>query len=235
MTSLHFSSWFFLAFVAVGLPYGAVATARRTRSAEGPARIASRSQLHLNGIATHLLIFGIAWYAALLQGLRFLGPVDLTLRDFLAGDVALALMGGMAWVAHLARSADERQRMWVLGFLPRTLREGVPFTLLAATGAVSEELAYRGVTFTLFTMLTGSAIAGALIAAALFAAAHFPQGGKSMAIIFGIALVKQALVLYTATLWVAIGVHFTYNVLTAVVMARHARASVSPIEIPPRD
>lgn len=235
MASLHFSSWFFLAFMAFGLPYGAVATARRTRSAEGPAQIASRSQLHLNAMATHLLIFGIAWYAGLLQGLRFLGPVHLTPRDFLAGGVALGLMGGLAWVSHLMRSEDERRRMWVLGFLPRTLREGVPFTLLAAVGAMSEELAYRGVTFTLFTMLTGSAVAGALIAALLFAGAHYPQGGKSMAVIFGIALVKQGLVVFTGTLWIAIGVHFTYNVLTALRMAGHAGESVSTPAAPPRD
>ncbi len=235
MASLHFSSWLFLAFMAFGLPYGAVTTARRTGSAEGPAQFASRSQLHLNAIATHLLIFGIAWYAALLQGRRFLGPVHLTARDYLAGGAALALMGGMAWLSQRMRSEEERRRLWVLGFLPRTLREGVPFTMLAATGAVSEELAYRGVTFALFTMLTGSAIAGALIAAVLFAAAHFPQGGKSMAVIFAIALVKQELVVFTGTLWVAIGVHFTYNLLTAVGMARQAREFGAPPAGPPRD
>ncbi len=235
MPSLHFSSWLFLAFVALGLPYGAVTTAQRTRSAEGPAHIASRSQLYLNAMATHLLIFGIAWYAGLLQGLRFLGPVHLTARDFLAGAAALAVMGGMAWLSQRMRREEERRRMWVLGFLPRTLREGVPFTLLAAAGAVSEELAYRGVTFTLCTMLTGSAVAGALIAALVFAAAHFPQGGKSMAMIFGIALVKQELVVFTGTLWVAIGVHFTYNVLTAVRMARQAREFTPSPAGPPAD
>lgn len=235
MTALHFSSWLFLAFIAIGVPYGAVTTARRTRSADGPAQIASRSQLHLNAMATHLLIFGIAWYAGILQGLRFLQPVQLTVPDFLAGAVALALMGVLAAVSQRLRSEDERRRMWVLGFLPRTLREGVPFTLLAAVGAVSEELAYRGVTFTLVTMLTGSAAAGALVAATAFAAAHVPQGGKSMAVIFAIALVKQELVLFTGTLWVAIGVHFTYNVMTAVRMARRAREAVVSTGAPPPD
>ncbi|MGH7669638.1 MAG: CPBP family intramembrane glutamic endopeptidase [Gemmatimonadaceae bacterium] len=235
MTSLHFSSWFFLAFMTFVLPYGAIATARRTQSAAGPANIGSRSQLHLNATITQVLIFGIAWYAALLQGLRFLGPVHLTARDLLAGVVTLAVMGGMAWISQRLRSEDERRRLWVLGLLPRTFREGAPFVLLAALGAISEELAYRGVTFALCTMLTGSAIAGALIAALLFAVVHYPQGGKSMAVIFGIALLKQALVVFTGTLWVAIGVHFTYNVLAAVGMARRAREAQWPDALPPHD
>ncbi|MGH7668233.1 MAG: hypothetical protein ACRENQ_01970 [Gemmatimonadaceae bacterium] len=90
MASLHFSSWFFLAFMTFVLPYGAIATARRTRSAAGPANIGSRSQLHLSATVTQVLIFGIAWYAALLQGRRFLGSVHLTACDLLAGVVTLA-------------------------------------------------------------------------------------------------------------------------------------------------
>jgi len=228
MHALRISSWLFLALVALGLPYAALATARRTRSAEGPAAIASRVQLHWNAIATQLLMFGIAWYAGALQGLRFLGPVDLTPYDTLAGAAAVACMSLMALVSRAIRSDDERRRMWVLGFLPRTWREGASFTLLAAVAAVSEELVYRGVAFTMFTMLTGSAMAGAAISAVAFAGAHAPQGGKSMGVIFVIGLIKQTLVVATHTLWVAIVVHFLYNVSTALRLAGRARAAGSP-------
>lgn len=216
MHALAFSSWFYLAFIAVGLPYGAINMARRTRSAAGPAAIPSRAQMHWNGVATHLLLFGISWYAGLLQGLRFLGPAAIASFDLLAGAAALALLGVMAWVSRAVRSEDERRRMWVLGFLPRTWREGVPYAALGAIAAVSEELTYRGVAFAMLTMVTGSAVAGALLSAALFAAAHVPQGGKSMGVIFVIGLIKQGLVIVTHTLWVAIAVHFAYNMLAAI-------------------
>ncbi|MDE3173545.1 MAG: CPBP family intramembrane metalloprotease [Gemmatimonadota bacterium] len=225
MRTLAFSSWFYLAFVTLGLPYGAINTARRTRSPDGPAAIPSRAQMHWNGVATHLLLFGISWYAGMLQGLRFLGPAEVTPIDLLAGAAALALLAATAVVSRAVRSEDERSRMWVLGFLPRTWREGVPFAVLAAVAAVSEELTYRGVVFALFAMLTGSGVAGALLSAAVFAAAHFPQGGKSMGLIFAIALIKQGLVVLTHTLWIAIVVHFTYNVLTAFRLRGRARAA----------
>lgn len=216
MRVLAFSSWFYLAFVAIGLPYGAVSTARRTRSAAGPAAIPSRTQMHWNGVATHLLLFGISWYAGMLQGLRFLGPTDVTPFELLAGAAALALLGAMTVVSRAIRSEDERRRMWVLGFLPRTRREGVSYTALGAVAAVSEELTYRGIVFSMLAIATGSVLAGAVLSAAIFAAAHFPQGGKSMGVIFVIALIKQALVLLTHTLWIAIVVHFSYNMLAAI-------------------
>lgn len=227
VNGLSLSSWFFLAFVVVGVPYGALNTARRTRSAEGPAAIPSRTHMHWNAMATQLLLFGIAWYAGLLQGLRFLGPVEVTPRDALAGAAALALVSVMAGVSRVIRSEDERQRMWVLGFVPRTLREAVPYTALAAVAAVSEELTYRGVLFAMLAILTGNGIVAGVLSALAFAAAHIPQGAKSMGVIFVIALVKQALVVFTHTLWIAIAVHFTYNVLAAVRMAPRAR-EVSP-------
>ncbi len=231
MHTLALSTWLFLVFVALVIPYGAYRTARETRSAAGPAQLGSRTHVHLNAMASHLLIFGIAWYAGLLQGLRFLQPVKVTAYDLAAGGAALVVLGALAWLSHVIRSDEERQRMWVLGFMPRSLREGVPFTLMAATAAVSEELAYRGVAFTMLTLLSGSAAAGAVLSAVLFAAAHIPQGGKSMSIIFVVALVKQELVLLTGTLWIAIGIHFVYDVLAAVFVARQAReAGSDPVE-----
>ena len=225
MHALAFSSWFYLGFVAIALPYGAINTARRTRSATGPAAVASRTQMHWNGVATHLLLFGISWYAGLLQGLRFLGSARITPIDLLAGGATLALMGAMAWVSRVIRSEDERRRMWVLGFLPRTWREGLPFAVLGAVAAVSEELTYRGVVFAMLTILTGSGIAAALGAAAVFAAAHFPQGGKSMGVIFVIGLIKQGLVAFTHTLWIAIAVHFAYDMLAAIQLRGRALAA----------
>ncbi len=232
MHALVFSSWFYLAFVAIGLPYGAVKTARRTRSAAGPAAIPSRTRMHWSGVATQVLLFGISWYAGVLQGLRFLGPVSVTPFDLLAGAAALALLGVMTAVSRAIRSEDEQRRMWVLGFLPRTWREGVSYTALGAVAAVAEELTYRGVVFAMLTMLTGSGIVAALVSAAVFAAGHFPQGGKSMGVIFVIALVKQILVVVTHTLWIAIVVHFAYNMIAAIRMHGRVLAADAAAEPP---
>jgi membrane protease YdiL (CAAX protease family) len=231
---LAISSWLFLAFVAVGIPYGAVRTARATRTAEGPAAIPSRSHMYWNAMATHILLFGIAWYAGLLQGLGLLGPTVITPFDALDGGIALALLGLMTAVSRVIRSADERQRMWVLGFVPRTWREAVPYTLLTAIASLSEELTYRGVVFALLALLTGSLLAAAVLSGVAFAAAHAPQGAKSMGVIFVIALIKQALVVVTHTLWIAIAVHFTYDVMAAMRLAPLARRTGRDVQAVPR-
>ena len=224
MHTLVPSSWFYLLFIAVGVPYAAVRTAARTGGGAGASQIASRPHLYLQGLATQLLLGGIAWYAGWIQGLHVLGAFVLTPFDVAAGAITLSLMLGASVVSSAIRTPDERRRLWVMGFLPRDAREGAVYGVLNAVAAVAEELAYRGVAFTLLTMVTGSALAGACLSGVAFALAHYPQGSKSMAVIFGIALVKQLLVAVTGTLWIAIVAHFLHNAIVALRMAPRLRA-----------
>jgi membrane protease YdiL (CAAX protease family) len=67
---------------------------------------------------------------------------------------------------------------------------------------------------------TGSLAAAVIVSAIAFAAVHAPQGLAGVVYVFAIALLHQALVLFTGTLLLAIAVHFAYDVLAGLWLAR---------------
>jgi membrane protease YdiL (CAAX protease family) len=216
-------SWFFLIVMSIVFPVAAIRTAKRTQGADGSAEIMSRSKLYVAGGVNQLVILGLAWYTARRQGLEFLGPASIGWREIAAGIGALGVMAALARGSEAMRSAEERRTMWVLGFVPTTAREWGLFVPLVTVASVGEELAFRGVLFSLLAILTGQPLLAALLSAAVFGIAHFPQGGKSVGIVVVIGLVKQTLVAVTGTLWVAIVVHFVYDIAASARTARVAR------------
>ena len=66
-------------------------------------------------------------------------------------------------------------------------------------------------------------IAAALLSIA-FALAHWAQGWKSMVVIAAIALTMHALVQFTGTRVVAMGVHATYDIVAIALISREALA-----------
>jgi hypothetical protein len=59
-----------------------------------------------------------------------------------------------------------------------------------------------------------------IASAVAFAAVHAPQGFAGIGYVLVIALLHQALVLATGTLFLAIVVHFTYDVLAGLWLAK---------------
>jgi membrane protease YdiL (CAAX protease family) len=220
--SLSPLSWVFVIVMSVAFPTAAIRTAKRGRAAGGSAAIPSRQKVYIAGIINQLCIFALAWLTAREQGLHFLGAAAIGWRGIGAGVLALGVLAGIARVSEAVRTPEERSKMWVLGLVPRTAREWVVYVALITVASVGEELAFRGVLFSLFAMLTGSPILAAFLSAAVFGLVHFPQGWKSVGLVIVIGLVKQALVVFTATLWVAIVVHFVYDVVASARTARRA-------------
>jgi membrane protease YdiL (CAAX protease family) len=70
------------------------------------------------------------------------------------------------------------------------------------------------------TTATGSLSIAVLASAIAFAAVHAPQGLAGIGYVFVIALLHQTLVLVTGTLVLAIIVHFAYDVLAGLWLAR---------------
>ena len=127
------------------------------------------------------------------------------------------------------KRVEERSRkVWL--FMPRTAKQRHLWIGCSLAAGISEEVTYRGVMFALLWRLTGSAWAAALIAAAVFAISHMAQGGRSVAIIFGMALAFQALAWFTGSLYVGMAVHALYDIAAGLGYARYGEKLGYPVE-----
>jgi membrane protease YdiL (CAAX protease family) len=123
-------------------------------------------------------------------------------------------------VSWRSRSAEEREQLWVRQILPRTRVERRVWVLVSAGAAIAEEVAYRGAFVAFAAGVTGSLPLAIVASAVAFAVVHAPQGMSGMGYVLVIALLHHALVLFTGTLWLAIAVHFAYDVLAGLWLAR---------------
>jgi membrane protease YdiL (CAAX protease family) len=123
-------------------------------------------------------------------------------------------------VSWRVRSAEERRTMWVRHLLPSSRVQWALWLVVSLAAGISEETTYRGVLVVLLGSFTASMVIGALLSAVVFAVLHYPQGGKSMALVFAIALVMQVVVSATGALYVAMGVHAAYDITAGVRAAR---------------
>jgi hypothetical protein len=78
------------------------------------------------------------------------------------------------------------------------------------------------VAWSLLTHYTGNTSLAAAICVAAFALHHVTQTWKSVVAIAGIAVFMHALVAFTGTLVLAMGVHALYDLVVAVLIARRA-------------
>lgn len=222
----------FLAYLLGVLPWAAIRSARHAeRALGGPEGSSSRHRLAIwtSTLAAQALLTLLAVIAGRSFGFRFftftVRPVDL-----LAAAAALAACFGLRAVARTLRSEEERRRLLVYRLAPRGVVEWVVFGLVALVASVTEEIAYRGVGVAVLRYSTGSLAASLFLCAAAFAVAHALQGWKSGLVIFVMALVFHALVLFTGALVLAMIVHLVYDVVAGIAIAREATpASAEPI------
>ena len=210
----------FLAFAGILLPMAATAfargEARAERAGDGglPAALGvSRLALYANALVTHAVLLGATVAAARIEGVALFAPAALDWRDLAAATATLAAALGLGELFWRSRSPAERDRLWVLRILPRTAAERRAWVLVSAGAAIAEEVAYRGAFVLFATVATGSLPVAVVASALAFAAVHAPQGAVSVAYVFVLALLHQAVVLFTETLVLAIAVHFAYDVV----------------------
>jgi membrane protease YdiL (CAAX protease family) len=174
-----------------------------------------------NTLVAQGILLGLAWLAGRSFGFRFFVPVSRP-RDFAAAAAALALCFGLRALARALRTEEERRTLAVYRLAPRRPVEWAAWSAVAVAAAVAEEIGYRGVGAAILTWWSGSAVVAMVLCAAAFALAHALQGWKSAAIIFGFALVMHALVAATGSLVPAMAVHFVYDVVAGIAIARQA-------------
>jgi membrane protease YdiL (CAAX protease family) len=232
---IGFAGWAFLAFAGVALPVAAGVFAsgeRRRDDAAAPSGDAAagphgtpRIQLYVQALFTHAVLLGTAVLSARVEEIPFFSRVTADPRDLAAAALTLVAVVAIGELSWRSRSAAERERLWVRRIVPRTPGERRMWVLVAAGAAIAEEISYRSVFVLLTASATGSLPVAVIASAVAFAAVHAPQGFAGVGYVFVIALLHQALVLVTGSLLLAIVVHFAYDVLAGLWLAkRHGLA-----------
>jgi membrane protease YdiL (CAAX protease family) len=229
------AGWAFLVFAGVALPVavGLFALAERQRTdvvprTDDPAADAHglpRIQLYVHALFTHAVLLAAAVAAARAENVVLFPRATVGLCDVAAAALTLLAVLAIGELSWRSRSPAERERLWVRRIVPHTAPERRMWILVSAGAAIAEEVAYRGVVVVFATAVTGSLPVAVIASAVAFAAVHAPQGFAGVGYVFVIALLHQALVLVTGTLLLAIVVHFAYDVLAGLWLAkRHGLA-----------
>jgi membrane protease YdiL (CAAX protease family) len=132
-------------------------------------------------------------------------------RAILAGAVFLILAVGFGWT-RWKKAVIERKRIIAL-FMPVDNVERVMWVFAAALAGFGEEITWRGVQTVLLTRLTGQVLIAIAIAIVMFAIAHAIQGWKSVGVIAMFAAGFHVLVWMSGSLYVAMVVHFVYDLI----------------------
>jgi len=217
--SLGVVSWLFLAGMLVLLPAAVVMQERQLRGRPSDA-FPTRPVIYFSAFVTHLVILIAALLAARDAGLTLLPAYDLSVTHALVAAGALGL-GSLTLLERLTPRDDARRRAESIA--PRTGRDAAAFAGVATSAGIAEEVAYRGVLFSLLAHLIGGWWLPAVVAAVAFGVAHAFQGWRAAALATAAGIVAQVVVGLTGTLLVAIGVHILHDLIAGAVIGRRAR------------
>jgi membrane protease YdiL (CAAX protease family) len=218
------AGYIFLAAFCLLLPLLVVKSSRRLTTGA----LAPWPPYFISVVLQQIFFAAFSIWVAHSEGIDLFAPPPQPLRATLIGAAFLAVTVAVM-APQWRRSVGERERR-LYYFMPRTPQQKVMWTFLSLFAGVGEEIAYRGVMFVLFSRLTGAPLAASLLAAVVFAFCHYIQGWKSMAVIFLFALSFQALVYVTGTLFVAMAVHFLYDVMAGMVYGYYGDKLGYPVE-----
>ncbi|MEO8358472.1 MAG: CPBP family intramembrane glutamic endopeptidase [Vicinamibacteria bacterium] len=209
--------WIFIAFVGVVVPWAVL------RNRDGALAMAS---IPLQDRFVAMLIPQL-FLGALAVGTGYVEEVGLfpprwpSLTSWGAG-VAFMVVALLLIRPYWRRSVEQHKPAWRL-FAPTNDREGRMWIALSLAAGVAEELVWRGVLPALLLLLTGSLIASIVLSVVSFALAHAIQGARSVLAIGTIAAAFHALVWLSGSLYVAMTVHFIYDVIAGFTYAKFAR------------
>ncbi len=218
----------FLAFVLAGMPAAAFESWRRLKSGQHPG---PKHKIYLGMLLLEAVLLGLAWKAAQATGLELFPAWSLTLRQIAVCGVLLAVMLYTATRSWERASAEHKKRTrWLV---PETRQQLAIWSGLVFLGAIAEEAAYRGTLFWMVGLGTGGSWGTAwLVANLLFALAHLTQGWKGVTTIFVFGIIFQYIVFLTGDLYLAIAVHYLYNVGFGIMMVRSAETERSRMPQP---
>jgi membrane protease YdiL (CAAX protease family) len=216
--SLSPAAWVYLAFVGCVLPFAALLQHRRLAAG---AVLPRRINLYASALFTHGVFVLFAWAVSRDLDINLVAPFRPTALHIVVGLVALAI-GLVALLPQLEIDNPVGKARAKL-LVPRTKAEHVAFYGICVSAGIAEELAYRGLLFTLLATLMGGWWIPALVASAAFGIVHLFQGWKSAGIAGLMGLREHIVVGLTGSLFVAIVVHMLHDAITGTVIAARVR------------
>jgi len=196
----------YLLLVGLFLPYATWKSGRVAKERPAP----RRGVYLASALQTAAILGGVGLWVAHVEGIELFRAVMPPLRDVGIGLVAVVMLLVLLapYRAGIARRRERRMQL----FCQPTPGERVLWVVVSLSAGFWEELVYRGVLGTLLLRLTGSPALAVALALAAFAGGHLHRGFGALLPVALIGAVLHAFVLLTGTLYVAMGVHFLYDV-----------------------
>lgn len=209
--------WGFVIFVTLFVPW---AVLRNRESALAMASIPLAVRFYPM-LLPQIILGVLALVTGLVEGIELLPLRAPSPQAWLVGLVFLVVT--LALVRpHWRRSIEEQKPTWRL-FSPTNRTEEGMWVLLSLSAGIGEEMVWRGVLPALLLALTGSLPIAIALSIVSFALAHAIQGLRSVLAIGAIAAAFHVLVALSGSLYVAMVVHFVYDVIAGFTYARFAR------------
>jgi len=209
--------WAFVVFITLVVPW---AVLRNRESALDMADIPLAVRFYAM-LVPQIVLALLAIATGMVEGVELFPARLPSPTAWLAGTVFLAV--SLILVRpHWLQSVDEEEPTWRL-FAPTNRRERTMWVALSLSAGFGEELVWRGVLPALIAAVSGSVVAGITLSVLSFALAHAIQGFRSVLAIAAIAAAFHALVFVSGSLYVAMVVHFVYDVVAGFTYARFAR------------
>jgi membrane protease YdiL (CAAX protease family) len=223
MDRLNLLNFIFLVVLFVLTPRGALRTARTLRQSQAQGQPLPRTRMALSTAFALGVLWLLSVFNAKSMGINLFRIPSFGAKELGIGLIALAVLLLAIPISRYRRSEAEERRRLLYGFAPRNGREYMIFAAIAILAGIAEEAAYRGVAVWVLTPIFGSIVPAMFLSAMAFAVAHAVQGGRTMAIVFAIAVVFHAIVYFTGTLVVAMVVHTIYDLIAGAVAGKRAR------------
>lgn len=199
---------FLLIVVLAGLP--SLAWAAKRRLDEG--MVFPKLAFYLQSALLQLFLLFWSGVVAFNEKLTLAPRPAVTLPDI--GWAALLLLIAVAAMRVSWSAADESTRRRLLLIVPGNRRERVAWVGVSAAAALGEELVFRGVTVTLLSQLFDNWLFAVVVTSIAFGLAHAVQGWVNSVHVALFGMAFHLLVLATGDLWMAMAVHFVYDVVT---------------------
>jgi membrane protease YdiL (CAAX protease family) len=207
VTSIATSGYIHLVAFGILIPWSAVRSMKLIESRPLPPR-----RKYFISVFIQTFAFGVVSFVVARLNWIELFPARIPpARAILSGCIFLAIAVPYGWTRW--RKAVAKRKRIVALFMPVNTTERALWIATALVAGIGEELTWRGVQTALLIRLTGSAAAAVAMCIVMFGVAHAMQGWKSAGVIMIFAAAFHLLVWLAGSLYVAMAVHFIYDLI----------------------
>jgi membrane protease YdiL (CAAX protease family) len=205
---MSFAAAFYVLLVGILLP---VLCVRSYFKLKAGARFPPKSAFHKQTLIMLGFFFLLAWFVWRSFGLPVFPPYPIRIKDVAAAAGVLLVLVCAMYPWWKFKATHDREQVYRR--LPQASSEMGWWIAVSFAAGFSEEIVYRGVLFGILVYRIENWWIAAVLCALAFALAHAIQGWKGALIVFAVALVFQGLVRFTGTLYIAMAVHASYDII----------------------